>query len=287
MSARILTCTDKEYFADPCVVPSLSQSIAHTIVSKSPAHAFCEHPRLGKTGPLDNNPTPAKDAGTALHKLLLGLGKKIEVIVADDYKTKAAQHARDAARVAGRVPLLEYKFDELAYATEIVRKRLADRGYALTGHSEVPVEWYEPGDRGPVLCRGLMDHVIVDQGRIFDVKKVESANPESIRRSFYDYGYDIQGTAYPSGLRKLVGQDDLFVEMTFLFCEVEPPYAIVPVNMHQCEQFCQIGAMRWQRAIGIWERCLARNEWPEYCERPVVVEPMPWVMNQEIGSGNW
>lgn len=287
MSARILQCTEAEYFADPCAVPSLSQSIAHTIVSKSPAHAFLEHPRLGKTSIADTDPTAAKDAGKIMHKLLLGKGSDVEVIVADDFKSMAARNARDAARAAGKVPIVEHKFEHLREAAEVLRKKLADRGYPLIGESELAFEWAEEGLNGPVLCRGRMDHVILEQATIYDVKKIESAHPDTCSNHIYEYGYDIQWAAYVSALRKFLGQPDLLVDMIFLFVEIDPPYAITPVNLRECGQYVEIGNMRWQRAVGIWERCLARNDWPEYCDRPVQVEPRPWVINKEIGSGNW
>jgi hypothetical protein len=287
MSARILTCTEAEYFRDPCIVPSLSQSIAHTLVSKSPAHAFLRHPRLGKTSIDDDDPTPAKDAGKTMHKLLLGKGADIEVVVADDYRTKAAQQVRDMARSQGKVPMIEHKFEQLRGAADVLRKKLADRGYAFSGDSEVAFEWEEQGAHGPVLCRGRMDHVILDQATIYDVKKIESAHPDTCAAHIYDYGYDIQWAAYVSALRKFLGQPDLLVDMVFLFVEVDPPYAITPVNLRECGAFTEIGAMRWSRAVGIWERCLARNDWPEYCDRPVQLEPKPWHMQKEIGSGNW
>jgi len=37
---------DKEYHADPCPVPSLSSTLARTLLNQSPLHAWTKHPRL-------------------------------------------------------------------------------------------------------------------------------------------------------------------------------------------------------------------------------------------------
>src|SRR5687767_12481495 len=87
------------YFSDPAETPSLSASIAHTLVSKSPIHAWMQHPRLGGRG---KKPTRAMDLGSVVHALLLGAGKEYCVIRApdgepeyEDFKKKAAREARD------------------------------------------------------------------------------------------------------------------------------------------------------------------------------------------------
>ena len=46
--ARILDVTHEQYLADPCATPSLNQSTAHVMLTKSPLHAWHQHPRLGK-----------------------------------------------------------------------------------------------------------------------------------------------------------------------------------------------------------------------------------------------
>lgn len=286
VSARILTLSESEYFADKgSEVPRLSQSTAHTLVSRSPLHAWLSHPRLGAGDIADH--TKAKDDGSILSKLLLGKGADFEVIVADDFRTKAAQQARDLARLNGRIPVLERVIDELRKTAETLRAKLAARGYEFTGESEVPLEWEEQGTEGPVLCRGRPDHIILDAWRIFDVKKILSAHPLTIRRHMYEYGYDIQWAAYTSAVSKLRPDVDHDPEFIFLFMEIQPPYAITPINMARCEAFREIGRMRWARAVELWERCLLRDEWPEYVDGETGVEPMPYVMNEEIGSGNW
>jgi hypothetical protein len=76
------------YHADPVEPgPSLSSSIAKLLVTRSPRHAWHEHPRLRKAKALEvEAPSKAMDIGTAAHKLILGRGRDIVEITADDYR---------------------------------------------------------------------------------------------------------------------------------------------------------------------------------------------------------
>lgn len=285
MSARILTCSQAEYFADPCDVPSLSQSIAHTLISQSPLHAWQEHPRLGG---IRSAPTAATNDGQLIHKLVLGKGSEIELVAADDFRTKAAREARDAAVEAGRLPILEHKFEAARTVADTIVARLeAQYGITFSGESEVPFEWNETGEHGPIVCRGLMDHVIVSDGAIYDVKKIVSAHPDTCGRHVWDYGYAIQQAAYTSCLAKYVPELEGRIRMKFLFMEIEPPYAIVPGELDGVTR--ELGEMQWQRAYSTWERCLHNNNWPSYCDTGSLTISAPlWALRKEMEvNGEW
>ncbi|GBR70939.1 hypothetical protein [Gluconobacter kanchanaburiensis] len=97
MSARIekpgiYDMPEAVYHSDPCLEPSLSNSIARVLLDQSPMHAHYAHPRLNlKREPFEV--TAAMDFGTALHKLLLGKGAAIVEVKADAYRSAAAKEA--------------------------------------------------------------------------------------------------------------------------------------------------------------------------------------------------
>src|SRR5262245_31717991 len=101
---RVLNCTIEQYHADPCETPSLSHSVAHELINKSPLHSWMRHPRLGGQHKKE---TKEMDRGSLVHALLLGAGKPIVIIKADDWRTKASQQDRDYAREQGHIPVLE------------------------------------------------------------------------------------------------------------------------------------------------------------------------------------
>jgi hypothetical protein len=277
MSARILNVSEADYFADTAgAVPSLSQSIARTLVTKSPAHAWVEHPRLGGQ---PSEPTKATDQGEIIHRLLLGKGAQVEVLEFDNYRTKVAQGARDAAREAGRVPLLAREYEGIVGAATAILRSLAGFGIVLDGQSEVAIEWQEQTVETPVLCRGKLDHLkIGSKATIYDVKKIESADPRSCSSSAYTYGYDIQGAAYTSAVEKLHPEFAGRVEYIPIFVEIAPPYSVVPGPLDAVLQ--ESGRRRWQRAVNLWQMCLRDDRWPSYVDAMTVIEAPGWLIAQ-------
>jgi hypothetical protein len=279
--ARRLNVTDEQYYADPCVVPSLSQSIAHTLVSQSPLHAWTEHPRLGGLRAL---PSRAMDHGQLVHKLLLGKGADVTVIECDNYRTKAAQQIRDGALEEGKLPMLAREYEGILKACDVIRTNLANHGIVLNGESEFAIEWDERGAEGMVRCRGKMDHVLLDRGVIYDVKKIRSAHPRQCARSAIEHGYDIQHAAYTSAIGKLRPELEGRLDFLFLFIEIEPPYAVLPARPDGGMR--ELGSMKWNRAVCTWERCLRESHWPGYSQEIVRLEAPAWAVTEEIGANS-
>lgn len=285
--ARILDCSVEEYRADPCAVPSLSASTAHKIVSESPLHAWTDHLRFKATNidelmEAEDDDTKAKLNGQLVHRLLLGKGADVAVIEADNFRTKAAREERDEAKAAGKLPILAGRFDELIAIIGVLRERCRALGYEFTGESEMAIEWYEQGAAGPVVCRSMLDHVFIDDGVIFDVKTIRSANPDRIARTFVEHGYHLQDYCYMRALERLRPKLAGRVDMTFLFMEIEAPFAIVPVVPDGAIQ--EIGKQHWGRALSLWERCLAKNDWPSYCTSRITIEAPQYVIAKHLGK---
>ena len=93
----------EEYHQDPCPAPSLSASIANILLTQSPQHAWCAHPKLNPHYQREERET--LDLGTAAHAYLLQGSTDFEVIAAPDWRTTAAKKAREAARATGKVPI--------------------------------------------------------------------------------------------------------------------------------------------------------------------------------------
>jgi hypothetical protein len=281
MTAKVLDVTEDEYHADPCTGPSLSQSIAHILVTESPRHAWLAHPKLGgKKRPA----TTAMDEGKILHKLLLGEGAKFDLIRADSFRTKAAQEQRDEAIAAGRVPLLIEKFEAISTAAERIRENAKTQGFPLEGTPEVALQFTERATKGLIMCRSRLDMIAAGHV-IYDIKRVSSANPKDIARRFVDNGYDIQWAAYTRAYEQLGGPDVLGrADMVYLFCEAMEPYEVVPVRPDGAIR--EIGMRRWMKAVRLWEDLLEAKSWPwpGYSDGAIVVSPPTYVISQELGE---
>lgn len=280
--ASILPVSEPQYRADPLPVPSLSKSIAHTLVTKSPLHAWLEHPRLGGQ---PKPPTDATDNGVLFHKLLLGKGPEIEVIHCDAYRSNAAKEARDAALAAGKLPMKVGDYEPTMNAYEAIKANLKAVGFEFTtGRAEVPVKWYEDGAEGSVLCRSMPDWLPGAEfsGVCVDLKTARSVHPRAIQRAVMDFGYALQEAAYTRMLERLYPDWAGRIEFQFAFFETEPPYAVLPVRLSGA--FREYGLRRWTRAVSIWERCLATNTWPGYATDWVTIEPPMWALSDELGA---
>ncbi|MGH8462403.1 MAG: PD-(D/E)XK nuclease-like domain-containing protein [Stenotrophobium sp.] len=279
MSARIIP-DDEDYYAGG-TTPALSQSIANTLLMKSPLHAWLNHPLLGAQ---PRAPTKAMDEGQLVHTLLLGKGAAVEIVNADNFRTKAAQEVRDNAIAAGMLPVLRRVYDEAATAVETLRANIAAFGISIdTNMAEIAIEWEEPGEFGPVLCRGKMDHVDLDRGVIIDVKKAENAHPNRVGRLMTEYGMDVQACAYQRALSALRPEHEGRTSMLFVFCELSAPYAVTPAQADGAMR--TRGEHRWLRAVRTWERCLREDKWPAYTSTIVSASPPPWSMSDEILEG--
>lgn len=271
----LVRLTPERYFADPCATPSLSSSIANVIDSESPLHAWSRHPRFGG---VKRAPTKAFDRGSLSHALLLGSGKDVSIIEADDYKTKAAQADRDEAREAGLVPVLAADYEDAKRTAEKLRQRFAELGIVLDGQSELTALWTERArNGGEVQCRGMIDHL--KPPTIYDLKSIRSAKHDMCRKHIETYGYAIQGAAYERAIERIYPALTGRVRFVFVFFELEPPYAVTPIRLSG--SFRHIGSRAWQRSVDAWEECLRTGSWPGYADEIVTLEPSPWALSRD------
>lgn len=268
------------YHADPVVEPSLSSSIAKLMVGRSPRHAWFEHPRLNKSKALEvEAPTKAMDIGTAVHKLVLGEGKAIREIPADDYRGGVAKKLRDEARAAGMVPILSGDFANVKLIAEAARDQLAGTDLAGIFDAGTPEATGVWRDEVAGWCRIRLDW-LPDAARegghitVIDLKTTGgSAQSTDWERTAFDMGYDIQDSFYKRGLRVLL-PNVRTVTFKFLVLEQEPPFGL---SINEFSNQAQAEAdMLVELGAKMWAACLARNEWPGYAGETHHIDPPKW-----------
>lgn len=280
MSAVRLDISEREYHADPCDAPSLSASIAKTLLLQSPYHAMLKHPKL--PGRLIEH-SKAMDEGSLIHSLVLDGGTNLCVIYADDYRTNAAKQARDEARVNGLRPVLASKYSPALAVAKAITEQLAAKGITLNGESGVVLVWNEESSRGPVRCRAMLDHVW--PGGFLELKTISSADLRTCERQTYALGYDIQLAAYTSALEHLSPANTGRIESIIAFAETDEPHCVSAFR--QWESLAELGRKRWRRAVELWARCLAENDWPAYQPAKAIgyLSAPAWALTQEIEHG--
>ena len=121
------------------------------------------------------------DLGVAAHLAVLEPARQadsIVVIEAGDYRTMKAREARDAARAAGKVPLLPYQFDIVrAIAGSIRAHPIAAQAFR-GGDAEVTLTWHDVETDIP--CKARPDYLPAHGRWLVDLKTAASANPNLV-----------------------------------------------------------------------------------------------------------
>ena len=249
------------YHADPCIVPSLSRGTIKTLINQTPAHARHNHPRLNPCyQPDDGN--GKFDVGTASHSILLEGIDNVEVIEADDWRTKAAKEARDLARANGKTPLLEHQFEAVKKCVLRVEeqiyscKELGISNLMADGDHEQSFFWQE----NSTWMRSRTDWMSKDRKLIIDLKFTEmSVNPSDLARHILSMGGDIQAAFYSRGAERITGIKPKFV---FVYAEVREPFVCSFIGLPP--EFLALGESKADYGIYLWRQCTTKNEWPAY-----------------------
>lgn len=272
MKPGFFNWTETEYHADPCPSPSLSSSIGKIILGQSPAHAYTAHPRLNPE--FEAEEKASFDLGEAVHKHLLTEGRAIEVVDADDWRTKAAKELRDQARAANKIPILKAKMAEVEAMVGAARKQLARfqvPDLLEGGKPEESLAWTEETEYGEIWCRARLDYAKPPEFVIDYKTSGVSAHPDALPRRVYDLGYDFQAAFYRRGIRALTKISPRFV---FIFQETSAPYAISPIELSPAA--LDMAERKVEEAIRLFAWSMNKGSWPGYPNRITRIDPPAW-----------
>ena len=260
-----------QYLADPCPVASLSSGAAHRLITTTPKHVWWSHPRLG------GHPREAStrtDIGSVAHELVLGGGSNIIIVNADDWRTKAAQTARDEARAMGRYPVLERKYQEaLEMAGECVNFLDSSEFSGVLGQGEG--ETTVIAKVGETWLRARPDWLNHESRVCLHYKTTEgSAAPEPfIRWVMRAMGYDVALAFYRLVLEATHVEFKNWRHV-MLVQEQAAPYCATLISVGEADW--AIADLKVERAISIWRDCMERGNWPGFGGSVHYSEPTPW-----------
>jgi hypothetical protein len=264
VTARILDASIEAYHK----LPGLSASRAIALNQSSPLHVkyMIDHG--------DVKPTKEMDNGSVVHRMVLGKGRDFVCLPFDDWRTKAAQDSRAKTRAAGLIPLTHVQYGKCEDAAAAILAEMPKLGIEMTGQSELPVEWHEDD----VRCRCMFDHVNLTTGEILELKTTGDASPARIERHVEDMGYRISAAAYIRALLALRPELRGRISYTFMFVEMEPPYAVYSPEPDQL--FLETGERDWLRAVETWRECTTSGRWPGYQDYKSIGRPQ-WKLRRE------
>lgn len=268
-------CIDADrYHGDPAPEPSLSSSVARTLLTRSPRHAWWQSPRLNpEWEPVEKQ---AFDVGRAAHRSVLGAGAEYAVIPNDILSsngatsTKAAKGFIEDCRAEGLTPIKADVAERVERMASAVRGRLAAMGIRFQpSRSELSALAEVDG----VWCRAMFDNVPVDSRRaIYDLKTTTDASPDAVIRSVESYGYDVQAAHYLDTWEAVTGERRRF---RFVFVEKEPPHEVSIVELHDDPDdpadWMNDARAKAREARRMWRECLDAGEWPGFPPRVAIL----------------
>lgn len=260
------------YHEDPAPQPSLSSSVAETLLRQSPYKARHSHPRLNPNLVIEQD--SKFDIGTAAHSILLEGIDNIQECPFDDWKKNEAKAMRDAARGRGKTPLLTHQAAGVRAMVEaalkfIAKSEIAD--YWQDSDAELTGVWEEDG----VWCRMRTDLITVSRDVIIDYKSTKDASPDSFSRLLPRMDYHIQDAFYRRGVQHIAGTDPKFI---FLAQSTEAPYEC---SLHACDPALkEIADGEVGYAINLWRQCMTKDSWPSYGGRIHHAIPSNYMMQE-------
>ena len=285
----IYTIPAEEYHSDPCPQPSLSSSIARTLIQDSPRHARNAHPRLNPNWVAPDSQRHL-DLGSLCHAMMLEAeDPEIHIIQATrwegrgkdrhdthepvtDYRTDAAQSERDQARSEGRFPILAHELPDLKTMMKACREQILESEVpdAFTnGKPEMVLIWQEFNG---VWCRARADWIMSERPEIQDYKTgAMSMHPTQFAKRVVPNGLDIQEAFYRRGFKAVFGVDPVF---RFVAQENYEPFALSVNSL--TPSLKAHGEDRVQYAIDTFGKCLQSGKWPGYPTYVCAAELTPW-----------
>jgi hypothetical protein len=223
------------------------------------------------------------DIGVAAHLAVLEpqcQADRLVLIEAGDYRSSRAREARDAARAAGKVPLLPYQHDIVRAVAGSIRAHPIAAAAFVDGEAEVTLSWDDPETGIP--CKTRPDFLPAHRRWLVDLKTAQSANPRVWREQAYRLGYHARAAWYLDGAATVFGHRP--EEYWFVIVEKEPPHLVSVVGFE--EDALAWGRIANRKACRHFARSAAAHDWPGYLtpgedhDRAFRIGLPPWAILQ-------
>lgn len=264
----------------PGVYPELSEAYFGKRLTPTKALTQSGIKILIQETPFDfKNPTEKKskemDIGSIAHALALDKGKKYIVSPYDEYRTKEARAWRDDAIAEGIIPIKEKDYVDAKAVADILKAKMRHLLGDAKYETEVPFFWQE----GETWCGGMIDLWCEEKLICLDPKLTTFLHGKA-RNHVINMGYDIQGAWTLRGLGKIFPEYEGRIRFANLLVKPKAPYTSRAVAINEAwrmsaEQECL-------RALRIFERCMATNEWPAYPDDIEMLDIPSWTLRERI-----
>ncbi|WGH87070.1 PD-(D/E)XK nuclease-like domain-containing protein [Auritidibacter ignavus] len=251
----------EEYFANPAFGSTSIRYLSDPEISLQEVKHLLEHDEHKKE----------YDVGTLAHALILegSMDHLIVEVDANDYRTKAAREARDAAYAANKIPVNNAEWATMMEPIHGMQAAVYHHDIArdlLTDHApEVSLFWEQSG----VPMKARIDALHEGRKLAVDLKTVRSARPNDFKRQISDLAYYVQASHYLNGLETVTGDK---YDWLFVAVEKSEPH-VVSVHRMSPDALTE-GSIRIGHAIDRYKAAQERG-WTGY-EAIFTQELTPW-----------
>ena len=245
----------------------VSKSDLAEILDWTPAHwkARKEEPR---------EETDAMRFGTALHAAVLEpdrFAAEYEIAPDVDRRTKAGKETWEAAQAGGKILLKADQMQAVGRMRDNILDLHAVQVLLSSGEAEVSM-FAHLADFHPLRGKCRPDWLNTEQSAILDLKTTTDARPQKFNNAVFEFHYEMQ-VAYYSHIYNLRTGDTL---RAFVFVAVEktPPYAAAAYVLDA--PAIEYGGVECRRALDIFQRCFANDDWPGYSRQVETIGLPKW-----------
>lgn len=249
-------------------LPALSAGGAWMLASECPALYHANSPFNPDALPPDN--AKEMDIGTALHLAVLEpdrLADRTVLVHAENWRTKAAQEARDQAYDAGLTPLLPKDRDLVERLAAALRSNEFVAELIDGADTEVSYLWTSEG----IPCKARADIISRDRRRIADLKASASAAPGFFQRQAFNAGHFLRAVWYQRGWQAVAGEN---ADYWFVVVSRNAPHLVTIARLD--DRALAWGEMMVRRALRLFRECNEAGTWPPYCTEPTTLALPTW-----------
>lgn len=250
---------DYFYHSDCCDSPSMSSSMAKTLIEECPQ-------KMWSNSYMDPNREIKEnrnfDMGHALHLIFLE-PEKFEAGVVEiefmDYRKDEAKRQKQVAYDAQKIPLLTHdlrtvwKMREALYDNPVARMAFEKNGVSERSY-------FVKDEETGVWLKARVDREMFKPRILIDYKTTISANPLDFPRSIFNYGYYIQQPWYQYVYKEATGEE--IEECYFIAQEKEYPYLSSVIEVKPAA--IEYGEKIMRKAIRKFADCLDKGQWHGY-----------------------
>jgi len=232
---------------------------------------------------LPQEPSPAMEFGTALHRAVLE-PKKFETAYAVppkvDRRTKEGKAAWEEWVSRGYVPISQEDMDTLFWMRDSVMGH--PKIGPLLQKAEGEISCFSRDQETGLLLKCRFDALVKDLGIALDLKTTQDATPEEFARSIEKFKYYVQDPFYRN-----VGGDALGTKIRgFLFVAMEKkaPYQVQAYLLS--EEDIALGEIQIRKGLDLLKKCLDSGEFPGYSNEIQEIAMPGWARRKIVGGGN-